>query len=84
MDIVLIYFGSESDMYFLTLLNEFTFFRVEIDDPYNAAIVDRPESYCIDDSCIFPPVKVVGNPGNYKLRFRLISYGDYSFNKKFL
>ncbi|ORX43048.1 hypothetical protein BCR36DRAFT_147567 [Piromyces finnis] len=60
--------------------DDFLFFNIEVNDNLNAAVVGNTKSYCHDDKCEISHVKVVGKPGKYKLRLRLISYGvHYEF-----
>jgi len=33
------------------------FFKVEIDDSYNAAIIGETMKYCLNDECTLPPIK---------------------------
>jgi len=57
--------------------DELVFFKVEINDPSNAKVIGQIEDYCWEDSCTFPSVQVVGNPGNYTLSLKLKSFGQY-------
>jgi len=58
-------------------LEDFVFFNVEIDDPSNAKVLGQTQDYCWDDRCIFPSVKVIGNPGIYNLSLKIKSFGQY-------
>eukprot|EP00833_Pecoramyces_ruminatium_P009127 jgi/Orpsp1_1/1183159/evm.model.c7180000084140.1 len=65
--------------YFLeqSIFETFTFFSLEVDDPYNINIIGAAISYCWEDECKAPNVKVIGNPGNYKLKLKFITYGFF-------
>jgi len=52
-------------------------FNVEINDTYNAKVLGQTKDYCWDEVCMFPPVKVIGNPGIYTLSLKIKSYGIY-------
>ncbi|KAL6611929.1 hypothetical protein U3516DRAFT_664841 [Neocallimastix sp. 'constans'] len=74
-------YGNDIKIYSLegdSVLSRIIFFITETDDPNNAIISGQPISYCWEDICRFPVVKVIGNPGNYKLRMKLITYGTYA------
>ncbi|KAL6605508.1 hypothetical protein U3516DRAFT_30505 [Neocallimastix sp. 'constans'] len=67
---------------FIDLINyseitDIMYFKVDINDTYNAAVIGQTISYCLNDYCEVPNVKVVGNPGNYKLQMRIISNQYY-------
>ncbi|OUM65258.1 hypothetical protein PIROE2DRAFT_7805 [Piromyces sp. E2] len=65
--------------------NEFMFFNLEINDTYNAVLVGQTNSYCWEDKCTFPPVKVVGNPGIYNLRLKINTFGQFLlFDKNYV
>jgi len=52
-------------------------FNVEVNDTYNAKVIGQTKDYCWDDVCVFPPVKVIGNPGVYTLSLKFKSSGIY-------
>ncbi|ORX42562.1 hypothetical protein BCR36DRAFT_416049, partial [Piromyces finnis] len=58
--------------------DEFIFFNVEINDTYNVELFGQHQSFCWSDSCEYPPLQVVGNPGNYLLRLTIQSFGKFS------
>jgi len=68
------YFPKETDDF---QLEDLAFFNVEIDDTSNVKILGQTQDYCWDDRCIFPPVKVIGNPGVYTLSLNFITHGEY-------
>jgi len=53
--------STGSDIEFLSLLNEMIYFKVEVNDTYNTAIVGKAVSYCLNEECIFPNVKGILN-----------------------
>ncbi|ORY77905.1 hypothetical protein LY90DRAFT_84737 [Neocallimastix californiae] len=48
--------------------DEFMFFGIVSNDTYNVELKGQTQSYCWGDSCTFPSVKIIGNPGSYKIR----------------
>ncbi|ORX84041.1 hypothetical protein BCR32DRAFT_291626 [Anaeromyces robustus] len=58
--------------------DEFIFFSLSINDTYNAEIHGQYQSYCWGESCEIPPVKVIGNPGNYIIRMIINTFGEFS------
>ncbi|KAG4086189.1 hypothetical protein H8356DRAFT_1298006 [Neocallimastix lanati (nom. inval.)] len=56
--------------------DDIIYFRVVINDTNNAVLLGDTISFR-KDKCSFPQVKVVGNPGNYKLGLILITYGHF-------
>jgi len=48
-----------SELEYLYYINEMIFFKVNVNDTYNAAIVGKASSYCINNECILPPVKSI-------------------------
>ncbi|ORX47341.1 hypothetical protein BCR36DRAFT_96532 [Piromyces finnis] len=57
--------------------NDFIFFKIEVDDIYNTKLIGQYLSYCWNNECAIPPLKVVGNPGNYKLSLKISSFGPF-------
>lgn len=58
----------------------YVFFNLEIEDKQNLAIIGKLISYCILGGCTFPLIKIIGNPGTYKLIFKIDTFGPF---KKF-
>ncbi|ORX77549.1 hypothetical protein BCR32DRAFT_270572, partial [Anaeromyces robustus] len=61
-----------------TKFDDFVFLNLYVNDTYNAELLGQSNSYCWDDSCVFPPVKVIGNPGTYKIRLMINSFGHFA------
>ncbi|ORX47569.1 hypothetical protein BCR36DRAFT_92865 [Piromyces finnis] len=59
-------------------ISEFMFFKLEVNDTYNSALVGQTRSYCWDNFCEFPIVRVVGNPGVYKLKLIINTFGRFT------
>jgi len=57
--------------------DDLVLFNVEANDTYNAYTVGQTKDYCWGEVCVLPPVKVIGNPGNYILNLKFKSYGMY-------
>ncbi|KAG4108227.1 hypothetical protein H8356DRAFT_1069033 [Neocallimastix lanati (nom. inval.)] len=57
--------------------NEFMFFGIESNDTYNVELKGQTQSYCWGDSCEFPSVKIIGNPGKYKIRLKINTFGKF-------
>ncbi|OUM59155.1 hypothetical protein PIROE2DRAFT_15381, partial [Piromyces sp. E2] len=60
---------------FFRKLKDIIFFDVGVNDTNNAAVIGHSVSYCYNGICEIPSLKIVGNPGKYKLQLRLITYG---------
>ncbi|KAL6621023.1 hypothetical protein LY90DRAFT_664455 [Neocallimastix californiae] len=58
---------------------EMIFFKIEISDNYNALVSGQIVSYCLNNTCLVPPVQILGNPGNYLLQLRLNTFGPYKY-----
>ncbi|ORX49720.1 hypothetical protein BCR36DRAFT_353422 [Piromyces finnis] len=65
------------DIKYVSSVNEMVYFKVYINDTYNAAIIGKAVSFCLYDECTLPSFKIVGNPGNYKLNVEIIIYGPF-------
>ncbi|OUM69449.1 hypothetical protein PIROE2DRAFT_2535, partial [Piromyces sp. E2] len=65
-----------SDVSLLTH-DELIFFNIGIIDSYKAEVVGQFVSYCWKNNCTFPSIKVVGEPGNYKLGLTLFTFGPF-------
>ncbi|ORX47573.1 hypothetical protein BCR36DRAFT_92919 [Piromyces finnis] len=57
---------------------EFMFFNLWVDDSYNVELIGQTQSFCWGDSCKFPSIKVIGNPGNYTIKLSINSFGQFS------
>ncbi|KAL6617723.1 7 transmembrane sweet-taste receptor of 3 GCPR-domain-containing protein [Neocallimastix sp. 'constans'] len=55
------------------------FLSIETNDPFNTALIGQNLSYCTNNICHIPPVKIVGNPGFYNLIIRI--HGSEEINK---
>ncbi|OUM62515.1 hypothetical protein PIROE2DRAFT_11149 [Piromyces sp. E2] len=65
--------SSTNDMKY----EDFIFTAVEVNDTFNAEVVGPNQSYCLDNSCVFPRVKVLGIPGNYTISLVVKITGYY-------
>ncbi|OUM63841.1 hypothetical protein PIROE2DRAFT_9583, partial [Piromyces sp. E2] len=54
------------------------FFKLEMDDTSNTKIIGSTTDYCLGTECVLPNFRIIGNPGNYKLIIKLVTYGAYS------
>jgi len=61
-------------------------FNVDTGDDYNVEVYGQTNSYCWDDKCQFPPIKIVGNAGyNRPIRLSIITFGKYmNFEKSYV
>jgi hypothetical protein len=60
-----------------TNLNDLIIFEIEMNNTYNTKIYGQTYSYCWDDVCSIPSVEILANPGNYKLIFQILTFGEY-------
>jgi predicted outer membrane repeat protein len=58
--------------------DEFMFFGIVSNDTYNVELKGQTQSYCWGDSCTFPSVKIIGNPGSYKIRLIINTFGRFN------
>ncbi|OUM69447.1 hypothetical protein PIROE2DRAFT_2533 [Piromyces sp. E2] len=74
-------YGNEciinSDFKTLTY-DQLMFFKVEINDTYNTEIIGQTTNFCWENECTFPLLKIVGNPGNYKMKLELKTFGQFN------
>ncbi|ORX52523.1 hypothetical protein BCR36DRAFT_369322 [Piromyces finnis] len=72
-------FGSNVDK---LNIDELVFFKVEIEDTEgkkdNVVLFGQTQEYCWEDACSINNIKIVGNPGNYVFKLKLLTYGSYS------
>ncbi|KAL6604396.1 7 transmembrane sweet-taste receptor of 3 GCPR-domain-containing protein [Neocallimastix sp. 'constans'] len=72
-------FGYDAD---LLNINELFFFEVKATDmegkTENIALFGQRKSYCWEDSCSINNLKIVGIPGEYLFKLKLLTYGSYS------
>ncbi|ORX87473.1 hypothetical protein BCR32DRAFT_154173 [Anaeromyces robustus] len=67
-----------SDIDLIIVDTGFFFFNVEINDTRNAFVNSQRISYCADDGCSLPELKVIGNPGHYKLQINIIKNSPFN------
>ncbi|OUM60025.1 hypothetical protein PIROE2DRAFT_14319 [Piromyces sp. E2] len=66
-------------------INNLISYSIENIDDYNIELFGQTKSYCWDNKCEFPPLKIVGNPGTYAVRLRIITFGKYlSFENNYI
>jgi hypothetical protein len=59
-------------------MNKMILYQLEMDDPYNSKIYGGVEGFCFGDVCKISDIRIIGNPGHYKLIFKLLSFGRFS------
>ncbi|ORX47605.1 hypothetical protein BCR36DRAFT_413546 [Piromyces finnis] len=59
--------------------DELLFYKLEINDTYNARLKGQTQSYCWGESCNFPQINVIGNPGKYKIKLTINTFGKFSY-----
>eukprot|EP00833_Pecoramyces_ruminatium_P011018 jgi/Orpsp1_1/1185050/evm.model.c7180000092135.1 len=67
-----------SDEFMKNSLYYLVYYNIAVNDTYNAVVVGQSINYCVDAHCGIPFAKIVGNPGHYKLKLKLLTYGQYS------
>ncbi|OUM60028.1 hypothetical protein PIROE2DRAFT_63402 [Piromyces sp. E2] len=58
-------------------INNLVSFQIENVDEYNVELFGQTKSYCWEDKCPFPPIKVVGNPGIRTIRLNIKTFGKF-------
>jgi len=58
-------------------LDKMPFYNIEINDTGNAIIFGSKVNYCYFGSCALQKIRVVGNPGVYKITFILETFGKF-------
>ncbi|ORY45400.1 hypothetical protein LY90DRAFT_671522 [Neocallimastix californiae] len=58
-------------------LSKMPFYNIKINDTDNAIIFGSKVNYCYYESCPLQKIRVVGNPGIYKITFILETFGKF-------
>eukprot|EP00833_Pecoramyces_ruminatium_P000970 jgi/Orpsp1_1/1175002/evm.model.c7180000052278.1 len=73
-------YNNEYDIYNISNydnVSDLFYYNIETNDARNVAIIGENLFYCSNDYCSIPPVKIVGNPGNYKIKLIMKYFAGY-------
>ncbi|ORX56628.1 hypothetical protein BCR36DRAFT_409820 [Piromyces finnis] len=72
-------FGNkfQIDSYNNLKIENLIFYELSIYGDSNAKILGSHSNYCMNNTCSFKNLQVVGNPGDYSLELKLVTFGQF-------